>query len=142
LILIFSPFSLNFSRSLLPYISAPITYGAIFLEDLSIKNMMTNHHLAKSIGDAAWNQWIQYCTYKAEDAGRVLGLVDQRGTSQRCSGCRSMVLKDLSVRVYDCPSCGLVLDRDLTAAINIERLGLESLSIALEAPARFAMRGE
>jgi putative transposase len=44
-----------------------------------------------------------------------------------------MVQKDLSVRVHDCPECGLVLDRDLNAAINIERLGLESLGYALKA---------
>jgi len=111
------------------------TYGAIFLENLSIKNMLQNHHLAKSIGDAAWRQLIQYTHYKAEWAGRVCELVDPRGTSQRCSGCGSVVQKDLSVRVHACPSCGLVLDRDLNASINIERLGLESLGFALEAPA-------
>jgi putative transposase len=118
------------------------SYGAIFFENLSIKNMMRNHHLAKSIGDAAWSQLIQYCTYKAADAGRVITLVDPRGTSQRCSSCGSVVQKDLSVRVHDCPECGLVLDRDLNASINIERLGLESLGYAqhthryaLEAPA-------
>ena len=109
-------------------------YGAIFFENLSIKNMMQNHHLAKSIGDAAWNQLFQYTQYKAVNAGRVCELVDPRGTSQRCSGCGSVVQKDLSVRVHDCPACGLVLDRDLNASINIERLGLESLGYALEAP--------
>jgi putative transposase len=108
------------------------TYGAIFLEDLSIKNMMQNHHLAKSIGDAAWRQLIQYTQYKAEWAGRVCELVDPRGTSQRCSGCGSVVQKDLSVRVHDCPSCGLVLDRDLNAAINIESIGLDALGFAPE----------
>jgi putative transposase len=119
------------------------TYGAIFFENLSIKNMMHtcpggrcqgNHHLAKSIGDAAWSQLIQYTQYKAVNAGRVCELVDPRGTSQRCSGCQTVVQKDLSVRVHDCPSCGLVIDRDLNASINIERVGLDSLGIALEAP--------
>ena len=46
-----------------------------------------------------------------------------------------MVPKDLSVRVHDGPACGLILDRDLNAALNIEALGLESLGYALEAPA-------
>jgi len=109
-------------------------YGVIFFENLSIKNMMHNHHLAKSIGDAAWRQLIQYTQYKAEWAGRVCELVDPRGTSQRCSGCQTVVQKDLSVRVHECPSCGLVLDRDLNASLNIEALGLESLGYALEAP--------
>jgi putative transposase len=116
------------------------TYGAIFFENLSIKNMMQNHHLAKSIGDAAWSQLIQYTQYKAVNAGRVCELVDPRGTSQRCSGCGSIVQKDLSVRVHACPACGMVLDRDLNASLNIEALGLESLGCALEAPA--FMRGE
>jgi len=116
------------------------TYGAIFFENLSIKNMMQNHHLAKSIGDAAWSQLIQYTHYKAVNAGRVCELVDPRGTSQRCSGCGCVVQKDLSVRVHDCPSCGMALDRDLNASLNIEALGLESLGYALEAPA--FMRGE
>jgi putative transposase len=110
-------------------------YGAIFFENLSIKDMMKNHQLAKSIGDAAWRQLIQYTQYKAEWAGRVCELVDPRGTSQRCSGCQTVVQKDLSVRVHECPSCGLVLDRDLNASLNIEALGLESLGYALEAPA-------
>jgi putative transposase len=97
--------------------------------------MLHHHCLAKSIGDAAWSQLIHYTQYKAADACRVCELIDPRGTSQRCSGCGSMVQKDLSVRVHDCPECGLVLDRDLNAAINIERLGLESLGYALETPA-------
>jgi putative transposase len=114
-------------------------YGAVFFENLSIQNMMHtcpggrcqgNHHLAKSIGDAAGSQLIQYAQYKAENAGRVCELVDPRGTSQRCSGCETVVQKDLSVRVPDCPSCGLVMDRNLNASINIERLGLESLGYA------------
>ena len=125
------------------------TYGAIFLENLSIKTMMQNHQLAKSIGDAAWRQLIQYTQYKAAWAGRVCALVDPRGTSQRCSGCGSVVQKDLSVRVHACPACGLVLDRDLNAAINIESIGLDALGfaperirsgVALEAPV--CRRGE
>ena len=120
------------------------TYGALIFENLSIKNMLHtcpggrcqgNHNLAKSISDASWRQLIMYCTYKAEWAGRAVVLVDPRGTSQRCSGCGSVVRKDLSVRVHDCPVCGLVLDRDLNASLNIEALGLESLGYALEAPA-------
>jgi putative transposase len=120
------------------------TYGALIFETLTIKNMLHtcpggrcqgNHNLAKSISDASWRRLIMDCTYKAEWAGRAVVLVDPRGTSQRCSGCGSVVRKDLSVRVHDCPVCGLVLDRDLNASLNIEALGLESLGYALEAPA-------
>ena len=97
--------------------------------------MLQDHRLAKSISDAAWRQLIQYTTYKAENAGRVVVWVEPGNTSQRCSGCGRIVEKSLAVRVHDCPNCGLVMDRDQNAAINILRLGLESLGIALEAPA-------
>ena len=110
-------------------------FGLIAFEDLRIKNMLQNHRLAKSISDAAWRQLIQYTTYKAENAGRVVVWVEPRNTSQKCSCCGTMVEKSLSVRVHACPVCGLVMDRDQNAAINILRLGLESLGFALEAPA-------
>lgn len=110
-------------------------FGLMVFEDLRIKNMLQNHRLAKSIADAAWNQLIQYTTYKAENAGRVVILVEPRNTSKQCSGCGAMVEKSLDVRVHECPECGLVMDRDENAAINILRLGLESLGQSLEAPA-------
>ena len=110
-------------------------FGFMAFEDLRIKNMLQNHRLAKSISDAAWNQLIAYTTYKAENAGRVVVLVEPRNTSKQCSCCGEMVEKSLDVRVHACPVCGLVMDRDQNAAINILRLGLESLGYALEAPA-------
>ena len=109
-------------------------FGFMAFEDLRIKNMLQNHCLAKSISDAAWNQLITYTLYKAENAGRVVVLVDPRNTSRMCSCCGTLVEKSLSVRVHRCPVCGLVMDRDANAAHNILRLGLESLGIALEAP--------
>jgi putative transposase len=110
------------------------SFGMIAFENLHIKNMLQNHCLAKSISDAAWSQLITYTTYKAENAGRVVVLVDPRNTSKMCSGCGTLVEKSLSVRVHQCPICGLVLDRDENASNNILRLGLESLGFALEAP--------
>ncbi|MFZ3166976.1 MAG: transposase [Candidatus Methanoperedens sp.] len=95
------------------------TYDHIVFEDLKIRNMMRNHHLAKSISDAGWYQLIQFTTYKAEYAGKIVELVNARNTSQNCSGCHNPVPKDLSVRIHYCPFCGLVLDRDHNAAINI-----------------------
>jgi putative transposase len=111
------------------------SFGMIAFEKLNGKNMLQNHHLAKSVSDAAWNQLITYTTYKAENAGRVVVLVDPRNTSKICSCCGAMVEKSLSVRVHACPVCGFVMDRDENAANNILRLGLESLGVALEAPA-------
>ncbi len=83
--------------------------------------------MAKSIADAAWNQLITYTTYKAEDAGSTCMQIDPRGTSQRCSACSVVVKKDLSVRLHQCPSCGLEIDRDLNAALNILALGLQRI---------------
>lgn len=103
------------------------TFGLIAFENLNIKNMLKNGHLSKSIADAAWNQLVQYTTYKAESAGRRVVLVDPRNTSQRCSKCGSIVQKSLSVRVHSCNICGLVLDRDENAAINILALGLQGM---------------
>jgi putative transposase len=97
--------------------------------------MLQNHCLAKSISDAAWNQFAQYTQYKAENAGRACVLVDPRNTSKMCSGCDTLVEKSLAVRVHDCPVCGLIIDRDENAAINILALGLESLPVrGIEAP--------
>lgn len=102
-------------------------YGIIALEKLNGKGMLQNHCLAKSISDAAWSQFVQYITYKAEYAGREVVLVDPRNTSKRCSRCGTLVEKALSVRVHKCPVCGLEIDRDENAAINILALGLQCL---------------
>lgn len=88
-------------------------------EDLRIKNMLKNHRVAKAIADAEWAKFISMMTYKAARAGKPFVLVDAHGTSQSCSRCRTPVAKDLSIRTHDCPVCGLVMDRDLNAAINI-----------------------
>jgi putative transposase len=98
-------------------------YDVIVFEDLRIKNMVKNHHLAKSISDASWAKFIKYVSYKAESAGKKVIFVNPRNTSQICSGCGAIVKKSLSVRVHKCPYCGLKIDRDVNAAINILRLG-------------------
>jgi putative transposase len=103
------------------------TYGTVVFEDLTIKNMMQNQYLAKSIGDAAWNLLISATVNKAEEAGCTVVLVNPKQTSQRCSQCGQLVKKTLSVRIHTCPHCGLVMNRDLNASINIMRLGLQSL---------------
>lgn len=89
------------------------------MEDLQIKNMVKNRSLAKSISDAGWGEFISMLSYKAESAGREVVKVKPHGTSQECSRCGTFVKKDLSVRTHICPHCGLVLDRDHNAAINI-----------------------
>ena len=94
-------------------------YDHIVFENLQVQNMVQNHHLAKSISDAGWSQLISFTKSKAEYAGKVVELVNPRNTSQNCSGCGNTVPKNLSVRVHSCPFCGLKLDRDHNAAINI-----------------------
>jgi len=104
-------------------------FGFIAFEDLNIQNMIKNHCLAKSISDVAWNMLVTLTSYKAENAGSMVVLVDPRNTSKMCSRCGILVEKSLSDRVHNCPQCGLSLDRDWNAAINILRLGLQSVGI-------------
>jgi putative transposase len=94
-------------------------YDRIALEDLRITSMVRNPHLAKSILDASWGYLVRHLTSKAAEAGRVVCLVDPRYTSKSCSQCgRVFESLCLSDRWIDC-GCGLSLDRDHNAAINI-----------------------
>ncbi|MGB9737236.1 MAG: transposase [Chloroflexus aggregans] len=102
-------------------------FDVIVFEQLRIAQMIKARRLAKSISDAAWRQLITYTHYKAASAGRMFVEVDPRGTSQRCSRCRSIVKKDLSTRLHRCQTCGLEIDRDHNAALNILAVGLHSL---------------
>lgn len=103
-------------------------FGVIAFEDLNIKNMQQNHGLAKSITDASWGMFVNAARNKAEEAGSKVVLINPNGTSQACSRCSLIVKKDLSERTHRC-ECGLVMDRDLNASINILRLGLQSLGL-------------
>jgi putative transposase len=95
------------------------TYDTIYLEELRVTNMVRNPHLAKSISDAGWAAFRTILEAKAACAGRQVVAVPPVYTSQDCSGCGERVPKSLSVRTHVCPSCGLVLDRDENAALNI-----------------------
>jgi putative transposase len=98
-------------------------YDVIYLEDLRVRNLVRNAHLAKSISDAGWAAFRTILDAKAACAGRQMIAVPSAYTSQDCSGCGERVHKSLSVRTHVCPSCGLVLDRDENAAKNILRAG-------------------
>ena len=116
-------------------------FGTIAVEKLSPKQMMKNHCLAKSIGDAAWSQFRQVICNKAESAGRKYVEVSPAYTSQTCSGCGVRAKKKLSQRWHLCPDCGTSLDRDTNAALNIISLGLQRIGTqSVEAPT--FMRGE
>ena len=96
------------------------TYDQIIFEDLQIKNMVKNHHLARSIHDASWGKLIEFTSYKAEEAGKTVELVNPRNTSKQCSVCGNIQSMPLSQRTYKCPVCGSVIGRDYNAAINIK----------------------
>ncbi len=129
-------------------------YGLIVFEDLQPVNMSrrakpkqdaetgaylpngasAKSGLNKSINDAGWGQFVQYCSYKAEDAGRSVIQVNPRYTSQVCSGCGTVRKKTLDERWHSC-ECGTELDRDHNAALNILWLGSnQQLAMAVEAP--------
>jgi len=110
-------------------------FGVICVEDLHVNRMVHNHCLAKSIADASWSQFFDQLSSKAEEAGRVFIKVDPAYTTQDCSRCRHRQRMSLGERVYHCPCCFLVIDRDLNAALNIKALGLQSVGSPLEAPA-------
>ena len=99
----------------------------IVSENLQIKNMIKNHHLAKSITDASWYELTRQLKYKAEWNGRQYIRIDTfYASSQICSWCgyRNTDIKDLSVREWICPKCKVKHDRDINAAKNILAEGL------------------
>jgi putative transposase len=98
-------------------------YNHVAVEDLRIRNMVHNHHPAKSILDAGWGLFVAHLTSKATNAGREVVFVNPAYTSRTCYACGQLVLHlPLSQRVFHC-ACGYVADRDENAARNILRLG-------------------
>lgn len=96
-------------------------FDKIYLEDLNVKGMMKNHRLAKSIGDVSWGKFIDVLTYKAEWNNKEIIHIDRFfPSSKTCHKCgyihNGLTLKE---REWTCKECGVVLDRDVNAAINI-----------------------
>ncbi|MHB8119218.1 MAG: RNA-guided endonuclease InsQ/TnpB family protein [Methanothrix sp.] len=116
----------NYRDEFLHQVSKKLVDSAdlIVFENLNISGLLKNHNLAKHIQDHAWGKLIQFTQSKAAKAGKVVELVDARYTSQKCSQCGILVPKTLADRVHSCPNCGLEMDRDLNAALNIRTLGL------------------
>lgn len=106
-------------------------FGVIVFEDLDITDMIQDKRFSKSINDVPWGQFVRYVSYKAEEAGRNVVLVNPKNTSKMCSQCGN-IKEDLELkdRIYVCRRCGLVLDRDYNASLNILVLGLQHLEQA------------
>lgn len=103
----------------------------IVSENLRIKNMVKNHHLAKAISDASWYELTRQLEYKAKWNGRKYIKIDTfYASSQLCSVCgyQNPDIKDLSVRTWICPKCGAKHDRDINAAKNILAEGLRQIA--------------
>ncbi|MBD2497318.1 RNA-guided endonuclease TnpB family protein [Nostoc sp. FACHB-280] len=96
-------------------------------EDLQVRNMVRNRHLAKSISDAAWTQFRQWVEYFGKVFGVVTVAVPPHRTSQNCSNCGEVVKKSLSTRTHVCHHCGHIQDRDHNAARNILEIGLRTV---------------
>ena len=111
-------------------------YGTVCIEDLNVAGMVKNRHLARSVSDAALGEFRRQLEYKTARNGTVLRVVDRWfPSSKTCSNCGTVKAKlSLSERTFNCDACGLSIDRDLNAAINIQ--------VAGSAPETLNARGE
>ena len=105
-------------------------YSDIYLEDLNVKGMQQNHHLAKSVSDCSWYSFINMLEYKGQWYGCKIHKINRRyPSSKTCSNCNFIVDSlPLNVREWDCPVCHTHHDRDVNAAINILKEGKRELS--------------
>ena len=103
----------------------------ICIEDLKVKNMQSNHKLARSISDVSWSRFVSMLIYKASWHGNMIIKVPTNyASSQLCSKCgyQNKEVKNLKIRKWTCPECGSVHDRDINAANNILSKGIEMLT--------------
>jgi putative transposase len=126
-------------RSFLHEVSSQLvqTHDRLCLEDLAVTNLMTNRHLARAIGDAAWTEFARRLAYKAAWFGGELVVCDRWFASTKtCSGCGTVKQQmGLAERIFRCKCCGLAIDRDRNAAAN---LAAWAESYHAQAPARQA----
>ena len=111
-------------------------HDVIVIEDLAVSNMVRNRRLARRIADASWAEVRRQLTYKTEQAGVELIVADRWfASSKTCSGCGVAKAKlALSERTYVCMECGIVLDRDVNAAMNLAALAVDRAQLVREQP--------
>lgn len=111
-------------------------YGGFAVEDLDLRELIQKRdrgsNMRRAITDSSWSHFMRTLAYKAEEAGKPFVRVNPKGTTQRCSRCGSIVRKGLDDRIHECHACGLVLDRDVNAALNILDLGRRSAGLSAE----------
>lgn len=108
-------------------------YDVICIEDLNIQSMIDNGStiMCRNISDVSWYEFKRELQYKADWHDKKIILVDRYFASSQichCCGHKFPITKDLSVRTWECPNCGITLDRDVNAAINILNEGLKQIS--------------
>lgn len=91
-----------------------------FMEDLNVNGMLKNHHLAKAVSDGSFNEFKRQLAYKTQ----IRNIDRWYPSSQICSNCGMRKPMPLSERTYECERCGLILDRDMNAAVNILHVGI------------------
>lgn len=120
----------NIRRDELHKLTTELTsqYGLIAIEDLNVRGMMSNHHLARAVGDMGFREFRRQLEYKsAMRGGTVVAVERWFASSKICSTCDfRMENMTLSVRKWNCPNCGSRHDRDLNAAMNIEKQAVSS----------------
>ncbi|HEY9854457.1 MAG TPA: transposase [Stenomitos sp.] len=104
------------------------SHDVIAVEGLNIRGMVKNRHLARAISDVGWGMFLAMLRYKAEWLGKHFVQIGRfEATSKKCSACGEKKPMPLSVRTYSCGNCGLVMDRDFNASLNIRAAGLSAL---------------
>jgi putative transposase len=117
----------NARRDFLHRVSTRLVRGndMVVIEDLAVKNMVRNRHLARVISDCGWGEFRRQLGYKCQRYGRQLVVIDRwYPSSKTCSACGHLLAElSLSTRMWQCPSCGTRHDRDINAATNILAAG-------------------